>query len=92
MNNRYFKKIWNESSGDDVTDSWGNSIFYFETDTNLNVLKQIQVFENGKILKYDEQNYEDEYGFLADQPLEIEDFEEEEISKINFYEIWDKLI
>ncbi|SFN72030.1 hypothetical protein SAMN05421741_109140 [Paenimyroides ummariense] len=88
MNNRYFKKIWNESSGDDVTDSWGNSIFYFETDTNLNVLKQIQVFENGKILKYDEQNYEDEYGFLADQPLEIEDFEEEEISKINFYEIW----
>ena len=69
----------------------GNSIFYFETDDNLDVVKQIQVFENGKILKYDEQNYEDEYGFLADQPLEIEDFEEEEISKINFYEIWDKL-
>lgn len=92
MNNRYFKKIWNESSGDDVTDSWGNSIFYFETDDNFEVLKQIQVFENGKILKYDEQNYEDEYGFLADQPLEIEDFEEEEISKTNFYEIWDKVI
>ena len=91
MKNRYFKKIWNELSGDDVTDSWGNSIFYFETDDNLNVLKQIQVFENGKILKYDEQNYEDEFGFLADQPLEIDDFEDEEISKINFYEIWDKL-
>lgn len=91
MNNRYFKKIWNESSGDDVTDSWGNSIFYFETEDNFEVIKQIQVFENGNILKYDEQNYEDEYGFLADQPLEIEDFEEEEISKINFYEIWDKL-
>jgi len=91
MKNRYFKKIWNETTGDDVTDSWGNSIFYFETDDNLDVVKQIQVFENGKILKYDEQNYEDEYGFLADQPLEIEDFEEEEISKINFYEIWDKL-
>jgi len=91
MKNRYFKKIWNETTGVDVTDSWGNSIFYFETDDNLDVVKQIQVFENGKILKYDEQNYEDEYGFLADQPLEIEDFEEEEISKINFYEIWDKL-
>jgi hypothetical protein len=90
MKNRYFKKFWNESTGDELTDSWGNSTYYFETDENLQVHKQIQFFENERILKYDEQNYEDEYGVLTDQPLEIEDFEDNEISEIDFYEIWRK--
>ena len=53
---RYFKKNWEETTGDELTDDWGVSIFYFETDDSLNVLKQIQIFENGKILKYDELN------------------------------------
>ncbi|MBP1167235.1 hypothetical protein JOE44_004119 [Chryseobacterium sp. PvR013] len=88
MKNRYFKKFWNETTGEEVTDSWGNSTYYFETDENLNVNKQIQIFENEKILKYDEQNFEDQYGFLIDQPLEIEDFDNCEISEIDFYEIW----
>lgn len=88
MKNRYFKKFWNETTGDELTDSWGNSTYYFETDKNLNVLKQIQIFENKKILKYDEQNLEDQYGFLTEQPLEIEDFDDSEISEIDFYKIW----
>ncbi|MBW7674220.1 DUF7677 family protein [Chryseobacterium chendengshani] len=88
MKNRYFKKFWNETTGDAVTDSWGNSKYYFETDEKLNVLKQIQLFENENILKYDEQNFEDQYGFLTDHPLEIEDYEDSEISEIDFYEIW----
>lgn len=88
MKNRYFKKFWNETTADEATDSWGNSTYYFETDENLNVLKQVQIFENKKILKYDEQNLEDGYGFLTDQPLEIEDFDDNEISEIDFYEIW----
>lgn len=88
MRNRYFKKFWNETTGDEATDSWGSSTYYFETDENLNVLKQVQIFENKKILKYDEQNFEDQYGFLTDQPLEIENFEDSEISEIGFYEIW----
>ena len=50
--------------------------------TNLNVLKQVQIFENKKILKYGEQNLEDQYGFLTDQPLEIENFDDNEISEI----------
>ena len=88
MKHRYFKKIWNETTGDEETDSWGNSTYYFETDENLNVLKQIQIFENDNILKYDEQNFEDQYGFLTDQPLAIEDFDDREISEIDFYEVW----
>jgi len=77
MNLRYFKKFWDESTGEELTNSWGNSTYYFETDENLNVIKQIQKFENGKSLKYDEQNYEDE-------------FVNNELLKTEFYEIWNK--
>ena len=41
---RYFKKNWEETTGDELTDDWGVSIFYFKTDDSLNVLKQIQIF------------------------------------------------
>ena len=52
MKNKYFKKFWNDTTGGEVTDSWGNCTYYFEADENLNVLKQVQIFENKKILKY----------------------------------------
>ncbi|MFN3773657.1 hypothetical protein [Cloacibacterium normanense] len=87
---RYFKKNWEETTGDELTDDWGVSIFYFETDDSLNFLKQIQIFENGNILKYDELNNEDEFGAMADQSLEEEEFLDCEISKEEFYNIWNK--
>lgn len=87
---RYFKKNWEETTGDELTDDWGVSIFYFETDDSLNVFKQIQIFENGNILKYDELNNEDEFGAMADQSLEEEEFLDCEITKEEFYNIWKK--
>ena len=87
---RYFKKNWEETTGNELTDDWGVSIFYFETDDSLNVLKQIQIFENGNILKYDELNNEDEFGAMADQSLEEEEFLDFEIPKEEFYNIWNK--
>ena len=87
---RYFKKNWEETSGDELTDDWGVSIFYFETDDSLNVFKQIQIFENDNILKYDELSNEDEFGAMADQSLEEEEFLDCEISKEEFYNIWNK--
>ena len=90
MNSRYFKKFWDENTGDELTDSWGNSTYYFETDFHLNVTKQVQLFQNGKILKYDDQYLEDEFGFLTDQPLEIQEFTNDEINKDEFYEFWNK--
>lgn len=44
----YYKRYWNESTGDDLTDSWGRSTWFFETDENFNVLRQITVFESGQ--------------------------------------------
>ena len=87
---RYLKKKWEETTGNELTDDWGVSIFYFETDDSLNVLKQIQIFENGNILKYDELNNENEFGAMADQSLEEEEFLDCEISKEEFYNIWNK--
>lgn len=85
---RYFKKFWDETSGDELTDSWGTATYYFETDEALNVLKQIEWYQNGNILKYDEQNIEDAFGGLADQPLDIDEFTGNEIPASEFFTIW----
>ena len=87
---RYFKKNWEETTGDELTDDWGVSIFYFETDDSLNVFKQIQIFENGNILKYDELNNENEFGAMSDQSLEEKEFLDCEITKEEFNNIWNK--
>ena len=55
---KYFKRNWNETRGDQY-DSWGKSVWFFETDNNGEVLRQIEVYDNGKVLKYDNQNIED---------------------------------
>lgn len=85
---KYFKKLWDETTGDELTDSWGTATYYFETDEQLNVLKQVEVYQNGKMLKYDEQNIEDAFGGLADQPLDIEEFAGNEIVAAEFFTIW----
>lgn len=84
----YFKYQWNETTGEETTDSWGYSIFYFETDSEFYPLRQIQLFENGNALKYDTEYFDDKLGGLADQPIDPEFFDGEKISKEEFEEIW----
>jgi Cysteine-rich CPCC len=93
----YFKRHWNESTGSEETDTWGTSDYYFETDKNSDVLKQIVVFKNGKILKYSTLHLEDEYGGLTDQALDLNDSGEDmgdngygKISKNEFFTLWNK--
>ena len=88
MGTNYYKRHWNESTGDPVTDSWGHSIFYFETADDLYPSKQIQIFENGNILKYNESNPDDKFGGLSDQPLDIKEFNEFRIEKAEFDKLW----
>jgi hypothetical protein len=84
----YYKRHWDETTGDDLTDSWGASTFYFETDADNNVLRQIQVFENGKGLKYWTEFTEDNYGALSDHSLDLDDFEQYQIDKVEFENAW----
>jgi hypothetical protein len=66
---RYYKRRWEEGRGDRF-DAWGPAVYFFETDENGAVLRQVEVYANGTVLRYDVGHFEDEYGRLADQPLD----------------------
>lgn len=84
---RYFKRNWNETRGDQYN-NWGKSIWFFETENNGEVLRQIEIYDNGKALKYDNQNNEDEFGGLANQNLDLTEFIEFTIEKEEFESKW----
>src|SRR5687767_13667626 len=84
----YFKRSWDETTGDELTADWGHSIYYFETDSQFDVLRQLQVFENGKILKYDTEYVDDKFGGLAESFPGIKEFNQYRISKEEFEQLW----
>jgi hypothetical protein len=87
---RYFKRRWDECRGDEY-DSWGCSVYYFEVDEQLVPVKQMEIYENGNILKYDRAHIEDQYGDLSQCPLELqgeEGFEPFEITGEEFVRAW----
>ncbi len=88
---QYFKRNWDETTGDELTDSWGTATYYFETDSDLNIIRQIQVFQNGQVLKYHQEFMEDEFGMLSDQQLDKDEFEEFSIDNSEFTDTWNKL-
>lgn len=88
---RYFKRYWDETTGDELTDAWGTSTYYFETDEELNVIRQIQVFKNGQVLKYHSDFMADDFGMLADQHLDKDEFEEFAIDEKEFTGIWKEM-
>jgi hypothetical protein len=71
----YFKRFWDETTGDTITDDWETSTYYFETDEIGDVLQQLEVFANDKRLKYTPENMQDEYGGLSKVFLDLYEFE-----------------
>ena len=86
---KYYKRNWEEPRGDEF-DDWGKSIWYFETDNSGLPTKQIEVYENGKILKYDQTKLEDNFGGLGDQELNLNEFSQFEITEIEFKKVWNE--
>lgn len=84
---KYYKRNWEETREDEY-DNWGKSIWYFEIDNEGYAMRQIEKYENGKKLKYDLKNIGDEFGGLADQPIDLEEFVNFEITKNEFEEQW----
>lgn len=84
----YFKRHFNESRTE-TNENWGTCIFYFETNESGEVKRQIEVYENGKILQYSNEFIEDKFGGLADQSIDLVDFEEFIISKEDFEYQWE---
>ncbi|MDP5106154.1 MAG: hypothetical protein NWQ31_08285 [Polaribacter sp.] len=84
---KYFSQYWDENRDDEYAD-WGFSNWYFETNDADEVLKQITVYKNGKVTKYDNNHLEDEFGGLCEGALTIDDCDGEEMTKEEFYLLW----
>ena len=85
---KYYKRYWEETTGEDLTDSWGKSTYYFEVDSTNIPVRQIQVFENLNVLKYSSEKKSDEFGFISDQPLDEDEFSDFQIGKDEFEKNW----
>jgi hypothetical protein len=84
---KYYRRNWEETRGDEF-DGWGKSVWYFETENSGQPTKQVEVYDNGKILKYDQTKLEDEFGGLGIHELDLEEFAEFEITKQEFEKVW----
>ncbi|SCZ00825.1 MULTISPECIES: hypothetical protein [Flavobacterium] len=89
MKTHYYKRHFDEIRFEN-SEKWGTCDYYFEIDQNGEILRQIEVYKNGKKLKYSKQFLEDEFGFLADQPIEVSEFKNFEINKSDFEYQWQK--
>lgn len=63
--NKYYKIFWDESRGDEYND-WGTSWWYFEVDSDSQIIRQLELYNNGNLLVYGQDHLEDEYGGLAE--------------------------
>jgi hypothetical protein len=86
---RYFKRPWAEPRGDQHS-NWGTSTWFFEIADDGYVARQIEVYEGGVALKYDESHLEDSYGGLSEGTLDLErdGFLPFEIAAPEFEQAW----
>lgn len=84
---RYFERRWDESRGDEH-DSWGLSTWYLEVGDDGYPVRQLEKYDGGTVLKYDETHADDEFGGLGDQALDLEDFAPFEIDRARFEDEW----
>jgi hypothetical protein len=87
MTLRCYRRAWDESRGDQY-DSWGRSVWYFEVAEDGYAVRQIEQYEHGPTLKYDATHPEDDYGGLAEKPLDLHEFAAFEITPAHFAAAW----
>lgn len=84
---KYYKIKWNDTRGDEY-DNWGKSNWYLELDYENYPMRQIEVYDNGKRLKYHSEMNNDAFGKLGDQPIEINEVNGIELSLSEFERQW----
>ena len=87
MTELYYKRHFNEVRIE-KSETWGTCIYYLESNQKGEILRQIEIYDNGKRLKYSEDSIEDEFGFLADQKIDLSEFEEYTTDKNDFENQW----
>lgn len=86
---KYIKRYWNEGRGDEY-DSWGTSWWFFEVNENGEVVRQAELYENGRLLRYSSEHAEDEFGALAEISLDKSHAEYTLMSPEEFEEVWSR--
>lgn len=84
---RYYRRRWEGKPDGDLSD-WGPADYFLETDDGGAVLRQVEVYANGSILRYDHSYTSDRYGQLSDQPLDINEFEPFGSDETAFDQVW----
>ena len=79
--NRYYSRHWKEGEENGIR-------YYFETNDEGFPIRQLEIWDNGKKIRYDLNNRVGDEGFLADQALERNEFKDYEISKEDFEKQW----
>jgi len=69
---RWLRRRWDEDRGDEFA-AWGGSTWFFATDEAGVVEVQLEVYDGGQVLIYDASHSADQYGGLADQPIDVAD-------------------
>ncbi|EWM64131.1 MULTISPECIES: hypothetical protein [Micromonospora] len=89
MPNRFYRRRWNETRGDEF-DDWGRSLWYLEVGDDGWPVRQIEVYDAGHVLRYGPRCGEDRYGGLGQASLydSDEDWSGFEITGVEFERIW----
>ena len=80
---RFFRRRAPSISG------WGGSTFLFEVHADGWVSRQIQVFDDGRFILYDEIVDQDAYGGRSTERLDGREYESFRITKAEFFQYWD---
>jgi hypothetical protein len=84
---QYVKRYWNEPRGD-AHNAWGCSWWFFEADNDGVVSRQVEVYDHGPTLRYHGGRLRDEFGGLADQPLDLTEFAAFKNGPDDFERVW----
>lgn len=84
----YYSKDWPDARSDQYA-HWGSSRWYFETREDGSVVRQVEVYENGPRLRYNESHPQNEFGRLAETRLDLNQFAECEITAEEFTAAWE---
>lgn len=88
MTSQHYQRRWDESRGDEY-DAWGASTWFFEVESDGSVVRQIEVYDHGPTLRYDEDRVEDDFGRLGLGRLDaLEDWSPWAISAETFESVW----
>ncbi|WP_141830613.1 hypothetical protein [Herbaspirillum sp. SJZ107] len=83
----YVKRHWNQTRGDEY-DAWGTSWWYFEVDPDGWVTRQIEQYDGGVRLCYSTMRSDDQFGALAETPLDLAETAYLIISQAEFELLW----